>query len=854
MKLLSTLVASTLALTVSGCDGHASTPDAGRSRDGRVAEDGSTPALDGGADDAGRRDGGAESGAPDAASSTDAGAAADGGSAPSDGGWPDAGSSDAGSTDAGPPAARSLVLDDSALVPISALDGETSFTLGLEGTPSGEVAVELASADPDNLVLGDGDCAAPSASLRVVFAASSAATRTIAACGAGNLRAFGGGPIRVSAEVDDAATADPAYHGARAETAVRVRDTRIVHVRETATGSGDGSRWADAMGGASTLDAIVDAATAEGKAVWVANGRYTAATPGASVLDLPSGARVYGGFEGDELYLDERPDPMPAPGSILDGDFAGDDDSTGETSDNSAQVVQMRRAILDGFTVRRGGRGVAVSGAYPVEALDPIVLAEDGAVLAHLLVTENRATRSGGGIGILSSRFPDPPLETRVRIADTVVLANRAGTSGAGIHHRAVDGHGELSIERVIVAGNHNDGSAGAGIWTDAPLALRGSVLFGNRVAFGTDPIELGASGGNFYASSGGEYSHGALIIEDTAIIRGGAREGGGVSLRADGLTARIHRTSFWDNVGRDNVAALYLLHERSGGGYTGDLEVEVRDSEFRDNVLLGGCGTSATCTTTINAGTDVQLRVRNSAFRGNRASNGVGFGSTVNMAYARFGAIVNTSFFDNFNGVRGNCRSSVLNTGFWANGAHSVVGDGPGTCTGIVLDHIANPAGTVFASFTNGVLLETNPYDLGTASGELFLLQADNPSVDFGQSAHAEAADIPWTELTTRADLSVPVPNPSVDVGRHYDPGHPVVERLEIDATGHLAWNAPRAVGCTLLEWNGAAPSLPREVPPAASSETYPTTSGHTFYLICRGISVVDGGGLHTVARVQVP
>ncbi len=161
----------------------------------------------------------------------------------------------------------------------------------------------------------------------------------------------------------------------------------IRYVRATPTGSGDGSNWDNAS---NNLQAMITASTI-GDEVWVAKGTYQRANSG-EYFSMKEGVKIYGGFEGDELSLDERDLANTSNASILKG--------------NSYNVIKndgnglTNAAVLDGFTItggvgdnNLGGGGIYNNNASPM--------------LINCSITGNRAGDYGGGV---SNRYSSPTL------------------------------------------------------------------------------------------------------------------------------------------------------------------------------------------------------------------------------------------------------------------------------------------------------------------------------------------------------------------------------------------------------------------------------------------------------------
>jgi hypothetical protein len=135
----------------------------------------------------------------------------------------------------------------------------------------------------------------------------------------------------------------------------------IWYVTTTGAGIGDGSSWANAS---DNLQAMIDG-SAEGDEVWVASGSYK---PNFNAVDaddrtktfyLRTGVSVYGGFSGNESFLEER--NWDTNKTYLSGDFLGNDQysispETG-TAENAYHVVtalNLQSAVLDGFVIVGG--------------------------------------------------------------------------------------------------------------------------------------------------------------------------------------------------------------------------------------------------------------------------------------------------------------------------------------------------------------------------------------------------------------------------------------------------------------------------------------------------------------------
>ena len=215
---------------------------------------------------------------------------------------------------------------------------------------------------------------------------------------------------------------------------------RVLFVDADATGTNDGSAWADAF--TDLQDAL--AAAVPGDDIWVAEGIYKPVVPpdSANVTDterdarfqLKNGVGLYGGFAGDETERTER--DVQAHSTILSGDLLGNDNGIVDPdeltrAENSWHVVVAgdvdlgpvdATAVLDGFTVTGGnaneftpnpndsGGGLFVFGSQTAPTVRNVVFAANTA-------------RFGGGLSCILSA----PTLSRVVFIDNVVTGDGGG-------------------------------------------------------------------------------------------------------------------------------------------------------------------------------------------------------------------------------------------------------------------------------------------------------------------------------------------------------------------------------------------------------------------------------------------
>ena len=289
------------------------------------------------------------------------------------------------------------------------------------------------------------------------------------------------------------------------------------YVKQGATGSGDGSSWANAF---TTLDAAF--ATVEpGSIVWVAEGVYTPDTTlygRDSHFAPPAYVAVYGGFAGNETSLEER-DWIAHP-TVLSADIG----TKGAKTDNCYHVVRYNKGVLiDGFgltgayldsTVRSAGYednyGAVVgtplsnpapvpSSTYPAEAPDEVL------TLDHCAITNNVVPkRNGSGYGDLTSSsakavvrirntfvadndVAGPHLFTNVSVENCTLTRNKSYSSGLC----------NCLVRNCLYLGNQKEVTGQGEPGTTSGTSWRGEDFF---IYFYDNKVSAGS--GNFMADS----------------------------------------------------------------------------------------------------------------------------------------------------------------------------------------------------------------------------------------------------------------------------------------------------------------------------------------------------------------
>ncbi len=201
------------------------------------------------------------------------------------------------------------------------------------------------------------------------------------------------------------------------ELHVECPPSQVYYVDNSASGTGDGSSWADAFTDPRSAF-VLTYFCPQIQEAWVAAGVYPT-DPGGdrdATFAIPSGLSIYGGFAGNETTREQRnwwANPTVLSGAI----------GTTADEDNAYHVVTIKDANaqtrLDGFSIFDGfANGPDSEGAG-------LLVQNSDAVLANLLVARNRGADRGAGIYVVGGT----PSITHSRFVENI--ANFGGRGGA---------------------------------------------------------------------------------------------------------------------------------------------------------------------------------------------------------------------------------------------------------------------------------------------------------------------------------------------------------------------------------------------------------------------------------------
>jgi parallel beta-helix repeat protein len=255
------------------------------------------------------------------------------------------------------------------------------------------------------------------------------------------------------------------------------------YVKQTASGTGNGSSWANAS---SNLQNMINASTS-GDEVWVAAGTYkptldpfgsaSPTDPRDKTFFVKDGVKIYGGFAGTETTLSAR--NIATNVTTLSGDIGTVNDNT----DNCYHVVIASAlasggvgVTVDGFAVTAGnanGSGnITVNGNNPQKNSGGGMYMLRGVnILTNNTLFSNTAS-SGGGI------YNSTGTNT---LTNNTLFSNTASSSGGAIYNSA----GTNTLTNNTFSSNTANSSGGGISIFGGTNTLTNNTFFGNTVING---------------------------------------------------------------------------------------------------------------------------------------------------------------------------------------------------------------------------------------------------------------------------------------------------------------------------------------------------------------------------------
>lgn len=297
-------------------------------------------------------------------------------------------------------------------------------------------------------------------------------------------------------------TPDPIIYAGSPITEVNITLGGIYYVDFSATGSADGTSWANAFPDLQAALALAQ----PGEEIWVAAGRYVPGTTREASFVLPHGVAVYGGFNGSENFRNQRnirANLTVLSGEIGDADLKTDNTYHVVTSASTYENPVDASTILDGFTITGGYADLEDGYTEKGGGL----LSSDGTpTLINLNFVDNYALNGGGALAV---QFNHDPL----------VVAN-CSFSG---NHTTYNAGGLANYEGYVIVLNSsftgNSGGNGGGIvaMNESQTEIHNSILWEN--AGGQIGMQGTAVVTATYSIVQGGFSNGAHILTDDPLF-----------------------------------------------------------------------------------------------------------------------------------------------------------------------------------------------------------------------------------------------------------------------------------------------------------------------------------------------
>lgn len=319
-------------------------------------------------------------------------------------------------------------------------------------------------------------------------------------------------------------------------TLIAVIDTYgiIRYVKPTATGTGDGSTWANAS---ADLQAMI-VASSSGDEVWVAAGVYKPLKDGSGnaspanvqnkIFWLKSGVKLYGSFAGTETLISQR--VIATNKTILSGDIDNNDTNTDGNNiaelqshiqgTNVYQVLALvgcdKTTVVDGF-VMTAAVGSSTTGAPPGQTINGSTVFPYFGSAMHMsggsYPTIRNCVFSGNG-GTYGAIYHNNSTYTdTVKVFNSVFTGNSCQITGGMFMHR---GHSYLNN---VVMFNNSATSNGAAFVVSNNMANSGQIVVVNS----TFVNNYGSTSGKSIGITGGTTKLHNVIVFNTSPYSGGS-------------------------------------------------------------------------------------------------------------------------------------------------------------------------------------------------------------------------------------------------------------------------------------------------------------------------------------------
>ena len=391
--------------------------------------------------------------------------------------------------------------------------------------------------------------------------------------------------------------------------------SRIRYVKPTATGTGDGSSWANASGDLQKMiDELAESTPSQAGEVWVAAGTYTpqsqliSGTAYSASFRMRDGISVYGGFNAknpETSKLGRAKGTMPwdfTNQTVLEAAYYSHDDLAWTnnkwtlTSDSrhvvwfapmSGGTAFANVTTLDGVTIQGGyAQGGTGQDDFLTDRGAGVYMDGANAYLSNCIVRENYATGNGGGVYLKNGRVQTSLIYNNNADADggavyvenrglvyRSMLTNNSALNGAGVYlYNGAEAssddpdHPEYLILSTCVVSNNTVRGNGA-VYCDKGGVLMQNTITNNECVTATDATDVNAS------QTGGIYVNEYALVLNSVLWNNQMQGGTNIPMYARNPSAAKVRflynaisgvnNAVWNNTLQEQT--LSLVDENAG-------------------------------------------------------------------------------------------------------------------------------------------------------------------------------------------------------------------------------------------------------------------------------------------------
>jgi hypothetical protein len=576
------------------------------------------------------------------------------------------------------------------------------------------------------------------------------------------------------------------------------------------SGTIDGTTWATSF---RYLQDALDSSTS-GDIIYVAQGIYQPDDDGDVTVGVDhatnsqteyfkpkGGVEIYGGYVAYNSVSPPAGTRDPAVYvTFLTGDLSGNDSFTpmspssppsfSNYGENSYHVLDLSDSddltIVDGFTITHGSAfGSGLDGTPTAQGggiyVNRVLPATGAALIQNCVISECRATQTGGGIRVTTVSSSPPGLRfvdciirdnsgagggmrsaSLTTLTNTTISNNYTTSSGGGVHHAS----GELILEGCHVTGNR--AATGGGInRTLGNVTIRSTMVDANRAT--------NSGGGIHWAGENGT----TLVLVNSYVTNNQANGttstagGGGLFVGEHSDTVEVVNTYFLGN---------QALNGSVGGGIFASAikHFRITNSVFSLNSSANTDGGAIFATSIFDDGLGI-LDVRNCTLVANEAT-GSGYGGGIHYEEAAILNIENCILWNNED-ADGAVSTSQIHAGV-----------SPGA---IDVNH-----SDVLGGFTGTNNINADPKFVNEPGGNYRLVYC-SPAIDIGDTSALTDAEDPG-DLDGNSNFSEPTP---LDLDLHTR----VIDNDYVGADDEVdmgAYENTTATACATLEGDVSADS----------------------------------------------